>query len=160
MRIIFLLIFLVCAGLVSYAVSLQYSDDLLPCPLCVIQRIAYWLIGLTALLAFLHHPQQLGQRIYSGLIILFALAGAVVAGQQSWLVRFPESFECGISPEEAFLNELPLAQWWPDMFEANGDCTDNSWQLLSLTIPDWSLIAFVAIGITAGLLWRAQKVTD
>jgi protein dithiol:quinone oxidoreductase len=160
MRIIFLLIFLVCAGLVSYAVSLQYSDDLLPCPLCVIQRIAYWLIGLTALLAFLHHPQQLGRRLYSGLIILFALAGAVVAGRQAWLVRFPESFECGISPEEAFLNALSLAQWWPDMFEANGDCTDNSWQLLSLTIPDWSLIAFAAIGIMAGLLWRAQKVTD
>ncbi|HRQ05869.1 MAG TPA: disulfide bond formation protein B [Nitrosomonas halophila] len=156
MRIVFLCIFLACAGLVGYAVSLQYSDDLLPCPLCVIQRIAYWLIGLTALLAFLHSPQQLGRRLYSGLIMLFAMTGAAVAGRQAWLVRFPESFECGISPEEAFLNALPLAQWWPDMFEANGDCADNSWQLLSLTIPDWSLIAFLTVSVVAAALWRAR----
>ncbi len=156
MRVIFLLILLTCAGLVGYALYLQHIEGLLPCPLCVMQRIAYWLVGLTALVGFLHNPQQLGRRLYSGLIILFALAGAVVAGRQAWLVRFPEAFECGISPEEAFLNELPLARWWPDMFEANGDCADSSWQFLSLTIPDWSLIAFLALAVTVRLLWRAR----
>lgn len=154
MRVIFLLIFLICAGLVSYALYLQLVDGLLPCPLCIFQRMAYWLTGITALLAFLHHPQQLGRRIYCGLILLFSLAGAIVAGRQSWLIRFPEAFECGISPEEAFLNSLPLAQWWPEMFEANGDCSDGSWQFLSLTIPDWSLLAFLAFAFTAGLLWK------
>lgn len=156
MRIVYLLIFLVCAGLVGYAVSLQYSDALLPCPLCVMQRLAYWLIGLTALLAFLHAPGKLGQRLYNGLIMLFAVSGAAIAGRQVWLVRFSESFECEISPEEAFLNVLPLAQWWPDMFEANGDCTDNAWQFLSLTLPDWSLIAFLSLSIVAGWLWRLR----
>lgn len=156
MRVIFLLILLICAGLVGYALYLQHIEGLLPCPLCVMQRIAYWLVGLTALLGFIHNPQQLGRCFYSGLIIVFALAGAAVAGRQAWLVRFPEAFECGISPEEVFLNELPLAQWWPDMFEANGDCADSSWQLLSLTIPDWSLIAFLALAIAVGLLWRVR----
>lgn len=152
MRIIYLLIFLACAGLIGYAIYLQEVKELLPCPLCVIQRIAYWLIGLTALLAFFHNPQLSGKRIYSWLIIGFALAGAIVAGRQAWLVRFPQAFECGISPEEAFLNALPLAQWWPSMFEANGDCANNDWQFLTLTIPDWSLIAFLVLGAAVYLV--------
>lgn len=157
MRIIHLTIFLSCAGLIGYALYLQEIEGLLPCPLCVMQRIAYWLIGLIALLAFLHQPRLIGQRIYSGFMIVFALTGAIVAGRQAWLVRFPQAFECGISPEEAFLNALPLAQWWPSMFEANGDCTDNDWQFLTLTIPDWSLIAFLTLGGAAAYLWLRKE---
>jgi protein dithiol:quinone oxidoreductase len=149
MRTVFLFIFLSCIGLLGYAQYLQHIENLLPCPLCVAQRVAYWLVGLIALLAFLHNPKKIGRRIYGFLITACALAGAIVAARQSWLVRFPESFSCGISPEEAFLNSLPIAEWWPGMFEANGDCMDVDWEFLSLTIPDWSLIAFVSLGTMA-----------
>ncbi|MDV6343441.1 disulfide bond formation protein B [Nitrosomonas sp. Is37] len=145
MRIIFLLIFLSCAGLIGYALYLQWVEGLLPCPLCVAQRIAYWCVGLTALFAFLHNPQKIARRVYGSLMLIFALLGAIIAGRHAWLIRYPDSFECGISPEEAFLNALPIAEWWPSMFEANGDCADVSWQLLSLTIPDWSLAAFLLL---------------
>lgn len=156
MRITYLLIFLSCTALIGYAIYLQEVKELLPCPLCVIQRMAYWLIGLTALFAFFHQPPLSGRRIYSVLMIVFSLAGAIVAGRQAWLIRFPQAFECGISPEEAFLNALPLAQWWPGMFETNGDCADNDWQFLTLTIPDWSLIAFLTLTATAIYLWRRR----
>ncbi|MCB1935887.1 MAG: disulfide bond formation protein B [Nitrosomonas sp.] len=147
MRIIFLVVLLGCAVLLGYAQYLQHVDNLLPCPLCVAQRLAYWMLGLTAMLAFIRNPQALGRRIYGFFMTFFALTGAVIAFRQSWLIRFPESFECGISPEEAFLNSLPFAQWWPGMFEANGDCTDVDWEFLSLTIPDWSFIAFVGFAV-------------
>ncbi len=146
MRIIFLIIFLSCAGLIGYAIYLQLFEDLLPCPLCVAQRIAYWAIGLTALLAYFTQSSWVILKIFRAMIVVFAMTGAVIAGRHAWLIRFPESFECGISPEEAFLNALPLAQWWPTMFEANGDCADTSWKFLLLTIPDWSLIVFIIIG--------------
>lgn len=147
MQIIFFTIFLACVALLGYAQYLQHVENLLPCPLCVAQRLAYWMVGLTALLAFWRNPQTLGRRIYGFFMMFFALTGAVVAFRQSWLIRFPESFECGISPEEAFLNSLPFAQWWPGMFEANGDCTDVDWEFLSLTIPDWSFLAFAGLGL-------------
>ncbi|MDH5480628.1 MAG: disulfide bond formation protein B [Nitrosomonas sp.] len=35
------------------------------------------------------------------------------------------------------------------MFEANGDCMDVDWEFLSLTIPDWSLVAFISLGVAA-----------
>lgn len=146
MRIIFLIIFLSCAGLIGYAIYLQLFEDLLPCPLCVAQRIAYWAIGLTALLAYFTQSSSAILKNFHAMIVVFAMTGAVIAGRHAWLIRFPESFECGISPEEAFLNALPLAQWWPTMFEANGDCADTSWKFLLLTIPDWSLIVFIIIG--------------
>jgi protein dithiol:quinone oxidoreductase len=148
-RAIFLLIFLGCASLVGYALYLQLVKNLLPCPLCVVQRVAYWLVGLIALSAFFHSPEVIGRRIYSGMMAVFAFTGAVVALRQAWLVRYPEAFECGISPEEKFLNALPIAQWWPGMFEANGDCADATWEFALLTLPDWSAIFFVIFGSLA-----------
>ncbi|SEP16754.1 disulfide bond formation protein B [Nitrosovibrio sp. Nv6] len=156
-RAIFLLVFLGCTSLVGYALYLQLVKNLLPCPLCVVQRIAYWLVGLTALLAFFHSPDAIGRRIYSGLIAIFAFSGAAVALRHAWLVRYPEAFECGISPEEAFLNALPLAQWWPGMFEANGDCADVTWKFASLTLPDWSAIFFMVFGGLAICVMLASR---
>jgi len=146
MRILFLFILLSCIILLGYAQYLQHVENLLPCPLCVAQRVAYWAIGLIASLAFLHNPKVIGRRIYGFLMSAFALTGAIIATRHAWLIRYPESFQCGISPEEAFLNSLPIAEWWPGMFEANGDCANVDWKFLSLTIPDWSLIAFITLG--------------
>lgn len=154
---IFLLILLSCAGLLGYAQYLQHVENLLPCPLCVAQRVAFWLTGIIALLAFLHKPKITGRRLYGFLIAAFALTGAVIAGRHAWLIRYPESFECGISPEEAFLNSLPIAEWWPGMFEANGDCANVDWKFLSLTLPDWSLIAFATLGVLAVYSTLARK---
>lgn len=149
-RIIFLTVFLICAGSLVYAVYLQLVKNLLPCPLCVAQRLSYWVIGLTAMVAVAHNPRALGRRLYSGVMMVAALVGGVVATRHSWLVRYPESFECGISPEERLLNSLPIARWWPTMFEANGDCSESSWELMSLTIPDWSAILFILMAIMSG----------
>jgi len=157
-RLLFLFVFIACASLLGFALYLQLAQHLLPCPLCVAQRLAYWLTGLTALLAFLHNPGALGRRIYSALLALPALAGALVAGRHAWLVRYPESFDCGISPEEKFLNALPFAQWWPGMFEANGDCAHaTGWKFLSLMIPDWSLVWFLIFGAVAVYLFFAKE---
>lgn len=156
-RLFFLGIFLASAGLLAFALYLQAAKHLLPCPLCVVQRIAYWLVGLTALLAFLHNPQRWGRRLYSGLLTLFALAGAAVALHHAWVIRHPHPAGCRLSPEEVFLNALPLAQWWPDMFAANGDCALVTWEWLALTIPDWSLLCFLLFALLGGYLLVTRK---
>ncbi|ARO88577.1 disulfide bond formation protein B [Nitrosospira lacus] len=159
-RAIFLLIFLSCASLIGYALYLQLIKNLLPCPLCVVQRVAYWLVGLIALSAFLHNPRVTGRRIYSGTMGVLAVAGAVVALRQAWLVRYPEAFECGISPEEEFLNALPIARWWPTMFEANGDCADAIWKFALLNLPDWSAIFFLVLAGLAIYIFFAGHNSD
>ena len=141
-RYVFLLLFLACALLLGYALYLQKAQHLLPCPLCVAQRIVYWLVGLTALLAFIHHPASRARRGYAGVIAAGSLGGVAVAVHQVWMIRHPVDAGCGISPEEKFINSLPFARWWPDMFEAYGDCAKVTWRFLSLSIPEWSSLCF------------------
>ena len=148
-KIVLLLIFLICTTVIGYALYLQLVINLLPCPFCIAQRIAYWLVGLTAIFAFIHNPRGLGRKIYYSFITVFSLSGLILALHHSWIIRYPEAFQCGISAEEEFLNGLSIANWWPSMFEANGDCADVKWEFMSLTIPNWSVIFFLFILITS-----------
>jgi disulfide bond formation protein DsbB len=153
LRFLFLAVFLACAGLLGFGIYLQNVKHLLPCPLCVMQRMAYWLVGLTALVAFVHRPQASGRRAYGILVAAFALIGAAVAAYHIWVIRHPELGGCRISPEEKLVNSLPLARWWPGMFEANGDCAIVDWTFLSLAIPDWSFLWFgLFVGLAVYLL--------
>lgn len=148
-RFLFLLIFISCGLLLGYALILQNTQGLLPCPLCVAQRFVYWLVGLTALAAFILHPASPMRRWYAGLVATFSLAGAAVALHHLRVIRYPTDMGCGVSPEEKFINALPLARWWPGMFEANGDCAKVTWRFLSLNIPEWSLICFLLFFLCA-----------
>ncbi|MDR2240915.1 MAG: disulfide bond formation protein B [Zoogloeaceae bacterium] len=135
-----------CLALVGFAVYyLQGALGLLPCPLCVMQRIAYILFGFTALAAAWQRPSGGGRWLYAGLLGVWSLTGAAIAGWQVYLTYHPQAAECGVSPEERFLNSLPLSQWWPAMFEANGDCARVDWTFLGLSVPELSLIAFILL---------------
>ena len=57
-RLAFLLIFLACAGLIGMGVYMQDQLGLEPCPMCILQRYAFWAIGITALVGAIHGPQR------------------------------------------------------------------------------------------------------
>lgn len=150
-RYVFLVIFLGCAALLTAAVYLQATKHLAPCPLCVGQRIIYWLVGLVALIAFLHDPKNVTRRWYAVVLALLSLVGVAIALRQEWIIHFAHTAGCSsqISVEEKILNSLPLATWWPGMFAAEGDCARVTWKLLGLAIPEWSLLGFVFLGVMA-----------
>ena len=50
-RLIYVAIFLVCAGLIGFALVLQHSLGLEPCPMCILQRYAFIVVGVIALVA-------------------------------------------------------------------------------------------------------------
>lgn len=147
---IFLTVALFCIGVLAVALYLQTYHHLPPCPLCIVQRMLYLLIAAVALVAWLQRPQAKARRLYATAMAVLALGGAAVALRHIWIIRHPEQAAgCGISPLENFLNGLPLANWWPTMFEAYGDCADSLQPILGLTIPEWSLIAFCLLTLTA-----------
>ncbi|MES2072079.1 MAG: disulfide bond formation protein B [Pseudomonadota bacterium] len=130
------------------AVALMYFQEslgLLPCPLCVLQRIAYLLIAVTALAAVTHKPRRRRPAVYESLLLVWSAAGIALASWQVWLSYHPAVAACRLSVEEKLLNALPLARWWPAMFEARGDCVAVEWSLFQLSMADLSLIAFVLI---------------
>lgn len=151
-RCLFLAIFLTCAAVLGFGLYLQETRHLLPCPMCVVQRIAYLAVGIIALAATLHNPVKHGRLVYAVLAGLFSIAGLTVAARQVWLQHHPIFAECGIGPEEVFLNALPLAKWWPAMFAANGDCARVTWTFLDFSIPELSLGLFGALLLLAAFL--------
>jgi len=148
------LVFFFCVGLVGFAVIyVQGVQQLDPCPLCVVQRIAYLFCALAAL-AGVFVVSRLMVRFFALLLGLFSLFGAVIASHQLWLIYFGDPFSCEVSLEEQLLNTLPLAQWWPLMFDASGSCIDASAVFFGLPIAVWSLLAFAGVALMAGVLVR------
>lgn len=132
----------------------QHVLQLVPCPLCVLQRVAIIGVGIFAALGLLA-AAALGQLVAASLAVVFALAGAGVAGWHSWILVYPpESMSCG-RPFEWFHEDFPLATWLPKLFAGEGDCLKVDWTLFGLAIPNMSLIAFVLLIAISALAVRA-----
>lgn len=148
-RVLYLALFLVASGLLGFGLYLQHVVGLEPCPMCVMQRYAFALAALVALIAAVHGPGRRGVRVYAGLIGVSALVGGGIAARQSWMQIDPPLIpECGPGLE-FMLESFPLAQALPMIFRGAGDCTAIEWTFLGLSIANWSLLSFIATVIFA-----------
>ena len=136
--------FLASFALIAFALAVQFIQNLIPCSLCISQRLAYAATGFWFGIAALHGPTGRAARwIYSILALLSSLAGALFAARQVWLQAHPFKAFSSCAPSFAFLRET---HGWAMMFKAllfgTGDCAKIDWVLWSLTMPQWSLICF------------------
>ncbi len=160
-RIWFLLVTLFCACSLGYALYVQHVDFLDPCPLCVFQRIAFMWIGLVALLAAIHNPARLGQWIYTALLTLGGIIGAVIAGRHVWLQSLPpeEVPECGMGLNY-MLDTMPFGDVLAQVFYGSGECAEIDWTFLGLSMPWWTLICYIGLTIMTLLIvamWRGDR---
>lgn len=144
-RPMFLIGFLLCAMMISVALFMQYYMLLEPCPLCIFQRVAVMIIGGLFLLGALHNPSSsFGRRSYGQLIVLAAIGGGAISARQSWLQHLPPEKvpECG--PGLSYwMDNLPFTTVLSKVFEGSGECAEVQWTLFGLSIPEWTLIAFI-----------------
>lgn len=140
-RLFYLMLMLLCAAPLWVAHYLQTELDLTPCPLCIVQRYDFWLMGLLALLGLL--LGRLPNRL-EGLGVLAGLVGAGVAVYHLWILAHPSS-ECVKDSVEIALNHLPTARYFPQLFAAGGSCTARLPLVLGLQIPSWSLIGLLGV---------------
>ncbi len=139
-------------ALIGVALYLQHVKDMLPCPLCVIQR---YLFIVVALLCFVAAALSRGSwRIGARLGALAALGGAGVAAWHVWIQAHP-AVSCGIDPLETSLNKFPSAKLMPFLFQADGLCTTDYPAILGLSIPQWSLFWFAVFALV--LLWASLR---
>ncbi|MFC4929375.1 disulfide bond formation protein B [Massilia sp. GCM10023247] len=136
----------ICFALIGAALYLQHAKDMLPCPLCVIQRYLFLGIGIAALAGALSGKLRAG----AGVALLAALGGLGVVGKHLYVLANP-GFSCGIDPMETTLNKIPTAELMPWMFRAEGLCESAGDTLLGLSVPQWSAVWFVLL--TLALVW-------
>ena len=158
-RIWNLFVVLSCASLFSFAMYNQYIQYLDPCPLCALQRLSFLAMGTFALLAVIHNPGRIGQRIYAWLLMLGATLGTLFAGRHIWLQNLPEDLvpECGPGLNY-MLENFPLTEVISTIFYGSGSCAEILWVFLGMTMPMWTFVWYVGLGlITLWMVYRPAR---
>mgnify|MGYP000947822790 FL=1 len=152
-RLWYAFLLVLCIAPLAAAEYLQRWLDIAPCPLCVMQRYGFWVMGLFALFGLL-----LGRlpRWADFLAALSGLAGAAVAAYHVSILMRP-SAQCGVDPVENFVNRLPMAQWWPEMFAASGFCNAKLPLIFGLSFPVWGLITLSVTTFLWFVLWFRRR---
>ena len=150
--------FVACYALIGYALYVQYGMLMLPCPLCILQRIAFAALGLVFLLGGLHSPRGRGGRIAYGLLALVpAAAGAGIAGRHVWLQSLPPGDVplCNQMGLEYMVEAMGPLRGLATALKGSGECAKVDWTFLGLSMPAWTLACYVALGAYA--LWAAFR---
>jgi disulfide bond formation protein DsbB len=138
------------AGSLALGVSyyLEYAVGLKPCGLCLLQRACLALLSGVCLLASVQGPGRVGSFLYWLLGLCCSLAGTVTAWRQVLLQSDPAHQLSTCAPN---LGDLLASAPWTcvlqQMFKGTIDCAQISWTLFDLSIPEWSLLFFVAMVI-------------
>ena len=110
-RFIFLFMAATCAVLMGVGLYLEHVVGLEPCPLCVMQRIFFILVGVVALIAGIQAPGKRGRRIYGVVLLLLAAAGAATAGRQVYLQTVPaEELAACLPSLDYMMQALPFQE--------------------------------------------------
>jgi len=148
---LFALGFAACVGAMAFALFLQYFVDLAPCPLCVIQRVAMVATAVAFLGGALHAPRTtVGRWAYAGVAALTAAAGAGVAARHVWLQSLPPDQVPACGPTlEYLMGMLPLTEVLMTLLRGDGNCAVIDAQWLGISLPGWTLVAFVGLTLFA-----------
>lgn len=135
---------LTCLGLVFIAVGIEYGLGMEPCPLCIFQRVAFVVMGLCLLLGTL-----MPGRVVGFLTAVAALAGIALAWRHLWLQSLPPDQVPACGPGLDYLvNAFPLSEVVTMVLAGSGECAEVD-RILGVSIPVWTLIAFIALGMLA-----------
>ena len=155
-RLTYLGLFLMTVAAMLFALWLQHYQQLEPCPLCIFQRVAMMATGAVALVAFLHGLGRTGRRLYAGLVFLATAGGMAVAGRHVWLQHLPPEQLPACGPGlDYWLDTFPLKEVMVKVFRGSGECAVVDWTFLGFSLPEWTLVAFVALAAVA--LWQLLR---
>ncbi len=157
-RRVLTLVALIPLALLAEAMILQHLQNQAPCPLCVLDRMAFSLYALLALAGAIYNPPRRRAALYAGGMSLAALSGLGVASWHLWTLHHPK-FGCGIDVMEQFVNNLPTAKLMPFMFHASGECSARQDPILGLLVPEWALVWFSTLFLVAAILAYKWRIT-
>lgn len=157
-RVSFLVGFLICVGLLGFALYAEYHWGLEPCPLCIFQRIGFMIMAVFFLVGAMHGPRAGGRWFYTALVLVGALFGIVVAGRHLWIMSLPPDRVPACGPNLAYMfDAFPFEKALKMVFTGSGECAKIQ-PILGLPIPFWALLWFVLLSVLAlRATWQRAK---
>jgi protein dithiol:quinone oxidoreductase len=151
-RSAYLLGFLICAGMIAYALYLQYVELMEPCPMCWFQRVAVVALGSVFLAGALANPAERGARVVAWFSVLTGGTGALLALRHLWIQSLPPDQlpSCGMGIGY-MLESLPFLDVFARALKGSVECNKID-RVLGLPIPAWMLIFFVMAVIAPFML--------
>jgi len=149
-----LAIVLLAGGVLFGAEVLEHGAGMAPCPLCLMQRLWFYMAAFAAYASLLHNPRW---GIYPLLTIIAALAGGGFSLRQLWLQSLPDGQAPGCAaPVSQLLENGIYGEALSSMFFGAGDCTAVA-AVLGVNLAVWALLGFAAAIALAVLQWRARS---
>ena len=153
---------LFCFALVGFALYSQQFMGLVPCPLCIFQRVALVGLGVAFLLAAL--PLDTHWRLQRSAALLVAAAALVAMGiatRHLYIQHQPPGTvaACGASLDY-MLDVFPLTDVLRKVLTGSGECAKVDWTFLGLAMPAWVLIWATALGCGGVWLNWARRPTS
>lgn len=150
--------FVLCYSLIGYALYVQMHMLMLPCPLCILQRIAFAALGVVFLVGGLHSPKGgRGRKVYAVFAAIAAAVGAFVAGAHIRLQLLPpgEAARCNNMGLEYMVEAMGPLKALATALKSAGECTKVDWTFLGVSMPGWTLAWYVGLGAFA--LWAGFR---
>jgi len=118
--------------------------------MCIFQRVAMLFAGLFFLLGALHAPKRGGRWVYAVLATLGAIAGAGIAGRHVWLQSLPPDQVPACGPTlDYLLGLMPVSEVVTLVLRGDGNCAKINAAWLGISLPGWTLAAFIVMAIYA-----------
>jgi protein dithiol:quinone oxidoreductase len=144
LRTLFIPACLASLAVLGVSIYLQSVLGLVPCPLCFSQRVLLGMYALVCLGAALHTPGIAGARRYARAALLCAASGALLAARHVWLQG---------ASVASHLCPMPIGRMFEHSWReaarqlvlGGPDCSSLTWSFLDLTLPEWSLLAFLLL---------------
>jgi len=148
----------VCHQLLIAAFYFQYVEGMDPCPLCIFQRIAVFVLGIWFLIHGVHKPLA-GSRwnhFYNIGGLITCLVGGGISARHAYLQSLPADQVPACGPSLDYLVDmLPFMEVLDVVLKGSGECAKVSWSLMGLSMPTWLLLFF--IGCITLLVWRIYR---
>jgi protein dithiol:quinone oxidoreductase len=135
-------------AMLGFAVYLQEMQNIIPCSLCELQRIAMAIIGLLYFLASFLLPTHKSKRNFFYAIGILSFIGILLATRQIYLQHFPPAYETSCIPGLSYLiNTFSLSDALIMALQGTQDCAQRAWAFLGVELSVWTLIGFVMLGL-------------
>ena len=141
---------------VGAALVTQHAFDMQPCPWCILQRVIFVAIALTAMFGLMGLKLRLPIAYRGSAILMTALSlGGIVAALWQHFVA-AASASCDLTLADRIVSGLGVDVLWPQVFAPYASCAEAKATLLGIPYQFYSLTLFVALGMVAVTLLRQR----